>query len=119
EFAAEMFHTPLVVVLGHSHCGAVKATLDELEPPSDRHSSNVLSIVNRIRPTIEPLFQTGLREDPEQLLGASIRANIRAATNHLRHGSQRLEDLIQQGRLRIVGAEYSLETGKVEFIDES
>ena len=119
EFAAEMFHTPLVVVLGHSHCGAVKATLDELEHPSDRHSSNVLSIVNRIRPTIEPLFQTGLRENPEQLLGASIRANIRAATNHLRHGSQRLEDLIQQGRLRIVGAEYSLETGKVEFIDES
>lgn len=117
EFAAELFGTPLVVVLGHSMCGAVMATLDDLESPTDSHSSNVLSIVNRIRPTIEPLFETDLRNDPDQLLESAIRANILAATNHLRHGSQMLEQLIQEGRLTIVGAEYSLETGEVVFFD--
>lgn len=117
EFAAEMFGTPLVVVLGHSMCGAVKATLDGLENPSDEQSLNVLSIVNRIRPTVEPLFETDLHKNPDELLKASIRANILAATNHLRHGSEMLEQLIQKGELTIVGAEYSLETGIVEFFD--
>jgi carbonic anhydrase len=117
EFAAEWFGTPLVVVLGHSMCGAVIATLDGLEGPSKEKSSNVLSIVNRIRPTVEPLFETELRKNPEQLLKTAIRANIRASTNHLRHGSQLLEQLIQKGDLTIVGAEYSLETGKVDFFD--
>lgn len=117
EFAAEKFGTALVVVLGHSMCGAVKATLDDLEQPSASTSTNVLSIVNRIRPTVEPLFATELRHQPEQLLEAAIRANILAATNQLRHGSPMLEHLIQQGKLTIVGAEYSLATGKVEFFD--
>jgi carbonic anhydrase len=117
EFAAERFGTPLVVVLGHSMCGAVMATIDELERPSEEKSSNVLSIVNRIRPTVEPLFETELRNDPDKLLESSIHANILASTNHLMHGSQMLEQLVQQGRLKIVGAEYSLRTGKVTFFE--
>lgn len=119
EFAVERFHTPLVVVLGHSMCGAVIATLDDLEYPSKARSSNLSSIVNRIRPSVEPLFGTELRNDPEQLLEASIRANILAATNHLRHGSQMLEHLVQLGELSIIGAEYSLATGEVEFFDDA
>lgn len=115
EFAADRFGTPLVVVLGHSKCGAVTATIDDLADPSDKHSSNVMSIVDRIRPCVEPLFHTELRNDPKKLLEASIRANILAATNHLRHGSQILEQLIEEGRLKVIGAEYSLETGEVEF----
>jgi len=118
EFAAERFGTPLVVVLGHSMCGAVLATLDDLECPSETTSSNVLSIVNRIRPTVKPLLETELRQSRERLLEAAIRANIVAATNNLRHGSPLLEQLIQQGNLTIVAAEYSLETGKVDFIDD-
>ena len=117
EFAAEQFGTPLVVVLGHSMCGAVMAAIDELERPSKEKSSNVLSIVNRIRPTVEPLFETELRNDPDKLLESSIHANILAATNHLRHGSQMLERLVQQGDIKIVGAEYSLKTGEVKFLD--
>jgi carbonic anhydrase len=115
EFAAERFGTPLVVVLGHSMCGAVMATIDELERPSGEKSSNVLSIVNRIRPTVEPLFETDLRNDPDKLLESSIHANILASTNQLMHGSQMLEQLVQQGKLKIVGAEYSLKTGEVKF----
>lgn len=118
EFAAERFGSPLVVVLGHSKCGAVTATLEELERPSQGHSSNVLSIVNRIRPAVEPLLETGLCSDDENLLPLAIRANIRAAVNQLQHGSQILEQLIQQGKLTIVGAEYSLDTGLVTFFDE-
>jgi len=107
----------LVVVLGHSMCGAVIATIDELENPSTNKSSNILSIVNRIRSTVEPLFNTDLRMNPEQLLETAIRANILAATNHLRHGSQMLEQLILKGELAIVGAEYSLKSGEVDFFD--
>lgn len=117
EFAVEQFGTPLVVVLGHTMCGAVRATIDELEKPSTETSFNLLSIVNRIRPTVEPLFQTELRNDPQKLMAVSIRANILAAVNHLRHGSQILEQLVNRGQLEIVGAEYSLETGEVLFID--
>ncbi len=117
EFAAARYGTPLVVVLGHSMCGAVMATIDDLEHPAENTSKNVLSIVNRIRPTVEPLFHTDLRKEPDKLLQTAIRANILAATNHLQHGSQMLEQLIQQCQLKIVGAEYSLETGKVEFFE--
>lgn len=117
EFAVEQFGTPLVVVLGHTMCGAVRATIDELAKPSTETSFNLLSIVNRIRPTVEPLFQTELKNDAEKLMAVSIRANILAAVNHLRHGSQILEQLVNRGQLEIVGAEYSLETGEVLFID--
>jgi len=117
EFAVELFGTALVVVLGHSMCGAVKATIDELERPSDEKSSNVLSIVNRIKPNVEPLFATDLRNDHEKLLASSIRANILAASNQLMHGSQMLENLVQQDKLKIVSAEYSLETGIVSFFE--
>jgi carbonic anhydrase len=116
EFAVEQFGTPLVVVLGHSMCGAVSATIEELEKPSEK-SSNVLSIVNRIRPTIEPLFDTELLRDPDKLLESAIHANILASTNQLRHGSETLEQLVQQDKIRIVGAEYSLDTGEVTFFD--
>jgi carbonic anhydrase len=118
EFAASQFGSPLVVVLGHSMCGAVIATLEEIERPSGETSSNVMSIVSRIRPSVELLSRTGLHDDPEQLLKAAIRSNILASTNNLRHGSQMLEQLILEGKLTIVSAEYSLETGVVEFITD-
>jgi carbonic anhydrase len=117
EFAVERFGTPLVVVLGHSMCGAVTAAIDELDQPSEATSSNMLSIVNRIKPSIEPLYNTNLANDHDQLLEAAIRANILAATNNLRHGSQLLERLILNDELAIVGAEYSLESGVVEFFE--
>ncbi len=117
EFAAERFGTRLVVVMGHSMCGAVEATLEELERPRDRRSANLRSIVDRIWPSVEGLLSTDLRNDPQALLHHAIRANIRASADHLRHGSQILEQMIQQDGLLVVGAEYSLETGIVDFFD--
>ncbi len=116
EFAAARFHTRLVVVLGHSQCGAILATLEDLQDPSDNHSRNMLSIVDRIRPSVETLFATELRHDTEALVHQAVRANIRASVNQLRHGSAVLEQLIETDGLVVVGAEYSLETGLVEFL---
>ncbi len=116
EFAAEKFSTQLVVVLGHSQCGAVIATLDELQRETESRSPNLRSIVDRIRPSVEVLLETGLRHDGDALLRMAIRANIRASADHLRHGSQIIEQLIQDQRLVIVAAEYSLESGVVEFL---
>ncbi len=117
EFAAERFGTPLVLVLGHSRCGAVEATLEELERPGDSRSPNLRAIVDRIRPSIEGLLDTDLRDDKERLLQEAVRANIRTSANQLRHGSQILENLIARGELLVVGAEYALETGQVDFFD--
>jgi carbonic anhydrase len=117
EFAAERFGTRLVVVLGHSSCGAIQATLEELGRNSREQSPNLRSIVNRVRPSVQPLLSTSLANDPEVLLHHAVRANIRMSADHLRHGSEMLEQLIQSAGLMIVGAEYSLETGIVEFFD--
>jgi len=117
EFAADLFSTRLVVVLGHSQCGAIKATLDELQRQTGTPSRNIQSIVDRVRPAVEGLVTGDLRHDREALMRAAVRANIRASANHLRHGSEILEQLIEREGLLIVGAEYSLETGVVDFFD--
>jgi len=117
EFAAEQFGTRLVVVLGHSMCGAIKATLDDLQRPAQLQSPNLHSIVHRIRPAVQGLLETDLRNNADALLHHAVRANIRASADHLRHGSEILENLIQKYQLVVVGAEYSLETGIVDFFD--
>jgi carbonic anhydrase len=117
EFAAERFGTALVMVLGHSQCGAVTATLEDLRPGSGTPSRNLRSIVDRIRPFVEGLLATNLAQDPAALLREAVRANVRAAAQQLRHGSEILERRIAQHGLLVVGAEYSLETGLVYVFD--
>lgn len=117
EFAAERYGTRLVVVLGHSQCGAILATIDELKRPTVNQSRNLHSIVDRVRPSVEPLLQTELQHDPDALVRDAVRANVRISAGHLRHGSDILEQLIQKDGLVVVGAEYSLETGLVDFFD--
>ncbi|MBP9897150.1 MAG: carbonic anhydrase [Gemmatimonadales bacterium] len=119
EFAAERFHTRLVVVLGHSQCGAIVATIEELQhpSPSSTHSRNIRAIVDLVRPSVESLLDTPLAQDHDALVAEAVRANIRASADHLRHGSEILEQLIREDGLLVVGAEYSLETGVVTFFD--
>ena len=117
EFSAERYGTRLVVVMGHSSCGAILATLEELGRPTDAQSKNLRAIVDRIRPAVEPLLDAHRDGPPEDLVHRAVRANIRASASHLRHGSEVLEQLIQTNGLLVVGAEYSLETGVVEFFD--
>jgi carbonic anhydrase len=117
EFAAERFGTRLVVVLGHSGCGAIQATIEELARPAETQSRNLRAIVDRVRPSVEALLDAGVPRDHETLARDAIRANVRASASHLRHGSEILEQLIQKDGLVVVGAEYSLETGVVHFFD--
>jgi carbonic anhydrase len=118
EFAAALFHTRLVVVLGHTQCGAVLATLDELQQPMENQSNNIRSIVDRIRPSVEPLLSDESPHGSELLLQRAVRANVEYSVNQLRHGSEILESLVKNKDLLIIGAEYSLETGEVQFLEQ-
>jgi carbonic anhydrase len=115
EFAVARFATRLVMVLGHTQCSAVAATLEAVRTPTNQ-SPNVRSIVDRIRPAVETIIAAGL-SDEASVLRQAVRANVRASADHLRHGSALLEQLIQDDGLLVAGAEYSLETGEVDFFD--
>jgi len=117
EFAASRFGTRLVVVMGHSQCGAITATLEELQGLATSQSRNLRSIVERVRPSVETLLNGRRDIDPDALIRGAVRANVRASVNHLRHGSELLERLIPEIGLLVVGAEYSLETGVVDFFE--
>jgi carbonic anhydrase len=117
EFAAARFGTRLVVVMGHSQCGAVIATLEELLGRTTNQSRNLRSIVDRVRPSVETLLSGRGEADPDALVRDAVRANVRASVNHLRHGSELLKHLIKKDGLLVIGAEYSLETGIVTVFD--
>ena len=115
EFAAEKFGTRLVVVMGHSKCGAVLATLEGLGHDSKEKSQNLCSIIDHIRPSIDKLPGAGLEKYSDAFVQQAIRANICASVNQLQRGSKVLKQLIKKDGLVIVGAEYSLESGIVDF----
>jgi carbonic anhydrase len=117
EFAADKFQTRLVVVMGHSQCGAIQATVDVLLHPTEVRSPNLRAIVDRIKPAVAGLFDGRIERESAVLLKRAVRANVQASADHLRHGSAILEQLIKTNGLLVVGAEYSLETGVVDFFD--
>lgn len=117
EFAATQFGTRLVVVLGHTKCGAVEATIQQLREPSEIRSRNLRSIVDFVRPSVASVLTEGVDDDRATVIEQAVRANVRASVEQMRHGSQILEDLERDEGLVIVGAEYSLESGLVDFFD--
>jgi carbonic anhydrase len=119
EFAADRFGTRLVVVLGHSSCGAIQATIEELHRPTVNQSPNLKAIVDRIRPGVEKLVSAGVADGALAVEHAAMAANVRASVDQLRHGSAIIENLIANDGLVVTGAWYSLETGRVEFLDEA
>jgi carbonic anhydrase len=117
EFAASRFGTRLVVVMGHTQCGGITATLDELQGRATSESRNLRFIVERMRPPVESVLASHGAADREALMHAATRANVRASVDQLRHGSELLEHLVRTDGLLIVGAEYSIETGIVDFFE--
>ena len=115
EFAASQFGSRLVVVMGHTGCGAIDATVHAIETGMGHESRNIRSITDRIAPHVAALVQPG---DHAAVIREATRANVRASVDHLRHGSRLLEELVQVGRLRVIGAEYELESGAVHFLEE-
>ncbi|MFT6628033.1 MAG: carbonic anhydrase, partial [Flavobacteriales bacterium] len=116
EYAASALGTRLVVVMGHTHCGAVAATVDAINNPAAESTRNIASIVDRIRPAVQPLLAAGVT-DRELLLRQAMHTNVSMSANHLRHGSALLENLLVDGGLRVVGAAYDIESGIVSFFD--
>jgi carbonic anhydrase len=106
EFAATQFATPLILVLGHARCGAVAAALAETKVPG-----HIVSLVDAIKPAV--VMSKGQPGDP---LDNAIRANIRHTVEDLKTSQPILGDLVKAGTLKVVGAIYSLDTGKVEII---
>jgi carbonic anhydrase len=114
EFAVSQFGTRLVVVMGHTRCGAISATVESLTTGQNHASKNIRSITDRIAPHIAELVHG---ESSEQVKRDAMRANVRASVDHLRHGSQIIEEVVLSGRVAVVGAEYELETGEVHFFE--
>ncbi|MBI4083440.1 MAG: carbonic anhydrase [Candidatus Lambdaproteobacteria bacterium] len=124
EFAASQFGTRLVVVMGHTLCGAINATIRTIETGYGPESRNIRDITDRIAPHIAALARAGAgsaagagSEPSADVARECLRANVRASAAHLRHGSQLLEELVRAGRVAVVGAEYELESGLVHFFD--
>jgi carbonic anhydrase len=118
-FAAVQFGIRLIVVLGHTHCGAVLAALEQLRQPTESNWHIPKSITTHIRPAVEGLLRTELRYDVDALNLRAVRENIKASVRHLRGASKFLQQLTQNGGIHVVGAEYSVETGEVDFFDVS
>ena len=117
EFSAAMHGAKLVVVMGHTHCGAIEATLEQMGKPESERSQNLQAIVGRIEPALETLYKSDLRSQPDELLKTAVRTNVSACVDHLKRGSETLKELVNNQGLVVVGAEYSLETGVVEFFE--
>ena len=112
EFAVNKFGVGLIVVLGHTHCGAVDATIQALsiDDNSDSH------IVDHVRPAIADLMSQGLSES--ELISEAVHLNTEQSTQTLIEQSELLSRLCQEGKLIIISAEYDLETGRVEFFGD-
>lgn len=117
EFAAAKFGTRLVVVLGHTRCGAVKAAVEELRKPLADPSPNLRAIMDRIQPAVRELVTAKPGANIDDLVEQAVKVNVQRAAQDLRGSSSVIEKLIEEQGLRIVGATYALETGYVEFFD--
>lgn len=117
EFATAKFGARLVVVLGHSQCGAILATIEQIQQPEENQSRHLHAIVDRVRPSVEPLLETELRHNMDKLVERAVTENVLRSMQQLQHGSEIIECGVREDGLLIVGAEYSLDTGEVVFLD--
>jgi carbonic anhydrase len=117
ELAADRFGTRLIVVLGHSRCGAVTAAVDDLRRQGKEMSPDLRSVVDLVKASAASLMTPGHEDDRDALIASAVRANVNASVSRLRTGSVMLANLASTDGLAVVGAEYSLESGLVDFFD--
>ena len=116
EFAVKKFDTRLVVVLGHTMCGAIQATLEDLQTPMEPGSGNLPDIVNCIKPSVEAMLKNDLQEGPESLQRQAMRNNVLNSVHQLQQQSTLLRNQIDHEGLKIIGAEYCVSSGAVDFL---
>ncbi|HEY9855423.1 MAG TPA: carbonic anhydrase [Stenomitos sp.] len=107
EYAAEHLESPLVMVLGHERCGAVAASVKGGEAPG-----HLQALVTPIKPAVQLA-----RKQKGDLLDNAVRANIRLVVDQVRTSQPTLAHLVHEGRLKVVGARYDLDTGRVEVLE--
>ena len=117
EYAVEVLGTRLVVVMGHSNCGAVAATIQKFENASVEFTPSLMKLVERIQPSVEAVLARDADPDANSLLAQVVRANVSNTVTTLLSESPVLKRFSQNEGLMIVGSEYSLETGSVEFFE--
>ena len=108
EYGAEHLHVPLLVVLGHESCGAVTAAVQAGEP-----EGHIGALVDLIKPAVEKS-----RGMPGDQISNTVRTNVQMIVQNLRKSTPILSQLVAEGKLKIVGAVYSLETGKVTWLND-
>lgn len=116
EFAAGTFGTSLVLVMGHTQCGAITATIEHIEHRQEVVSENINDIVGRIKPHIFPIMRLPHLSHEEKVARA-VEANVLASVSQLAHSSRLIEGLVAQGKITIIGAVMDLSTGKVDFME--
>jgi carbonic anhydrase len=108
EYGAEHLHVPLLVVLGHQHCGAVAAAVE-----GGVAEGHIGALVNLLRPAV--VETRGL---PGDQVENAVKANVEMVVKQLRGSTPILAELTSQGKLKVVGAVYSLDTGKVTWLPD-
>ena len=108
EYAAEHLHVPLIVVMGHTHCGAVSAAVEGGTLPG-----KLPGLISELRPAVEQSAH-----EPGDRIENAVRGNVALVVKQLLAARPVLSELVATGKLRIVGAVYSLETGKVDWLSK-
>ena len=114
EFALAKFGTKLIVVLGHAQCGAVIATLEDLENQTGAGTVHLEGVVSQIQPAVQAVLDRQQGADREEIIAGAVRENVRHAMADMQRDSTVIADAVSDDAM-IVGAEYSLHTGIVEF----
>lgn len=110
EYAVGVLKTPLIMVLGHTGCGAVKATIGEIEHPAPL-PGHIWDIVDALRPGVEPAIRAG----GDDVLGHAIASNVDYNVSRAASAQPVLAEAVAHGRIRVVGAVYDLASGKVQL----
>ena len=116
EYGVLVLGAPLILVLGHQRCGAVEAAVAAVRE-GETFPGNIGALIEPIIPSVVAAVEAGV-PDGEELVDAVVRDNVRRTVERLRSSEPSLHDALQAGALRVVGAEYSLDEGRVDFFLE-
>jgi carbonic anhydrase len=113
EFSVATFGSSLIMVLGHTLCGAVAATIGQIKNADQMPSENIHDIVSRIKPNI---YDTVSKVPDADAMSEAIKANVKAGMSELTLASEILDAKVKSGEIGIVGGVFDLNTGEVDFV---
>lgn len=112
EYGVEHLHTPVLVILGHQSCGAVAATMDAEGEPE----GNIGAILKKIQPAVAAARASG-KADKAEMLNYAVQQNVRNVLDYVMENSPIVRELVHEGKLEVVTAEYYLDSGEVRLVE--